>query len=536
MNIPSIEYIKSHKSHREFFIKKDFPGYLEYLNKKFPHIHNFTQKLWLDLYGFNDYPQCPICGQPVKTFQNFTKGFVTYCCPTCAQNDPKVREKNHKTNVERYGEDYMQIVADKGNKTKLIKYGKRGYNNPEKFKQTMISKYGVENPMQIESSKQKSEETCIQKYGAKRKILSTDYQKKKREILDQHLVNTYPEVIDVKDNGQTFICSCTDPNCTLCESKIFEISYYQYYLRKYRYNIEICTTKRKSYPSKNTDIEVFIQNILDEYDIKYETNNRKILGGKELDIYIPDHKLAIECNGIYWHSDKMPRMEDRKFHYNKWINCKSQGIQLLTIWEDQIINKPEIIKNIVLSKLGIYKHSIGARECTIKETSNSDAHEFLSMYHLQGPISGSVRLGLYHNDELVSLMVFGRKRTALGNKKHDTWELYRYCTKADWTIMGGAQKLLSHFRKEHPDTILESFSSNDISDGRLYEKLGFTLESIQSCSYWYIDKEMNRHHRYTFRKDVLVRNGADPNLTEFEITDGMGLFRIYDSGQQKWIL
>lgn len=65
--------------------------------------------------------------------------------------------------------------------------------------------------------------------------------------------------------------------------------------------------------------------------------------------------------------------------------------------------------------------------------------------------------------------------------------------------------------------------------------MGFK-KSGHSISYWYIDKKMKRHHRYKFRKSELVKAGYDKNKTEFDITLGdMGLYRIYDSGQTKWI-
>jgi hypothetical protein len=279
-----------------------------------------------------------------------------------------------------------------------------------------------------------------------------------------------------------------------------------------------------------TSLELFVQRILDEYNISYITNDRSILSGKELDIYIPDHKLALECNGVYWHSLKEPR-----YHYNKWKTCKDQDIQLLTIWEDQIVNKPDIIRNIILSRLGIYGTKIGARQCSVRDVSSKDSREFLDMYHLQGAVGGSIRLGLYYNDELVALMVFGKKRRVLGaHEFENTYELYRYCCKSGIHIQGGASKLFTQFLTTHPNCSVESFSSNDISDGGLYKTLGFEFVEEQKGSYWYIDKHMVRYHRYTFRKDILIRNGADPFLTEFQITDGMGLFRIYDSGQQKW--
>lgn len=284
--------------------------------------------------------------------------------------------------------------------------------------------------------------------------------------------------------------------------------------------------------NKNTTLEIFIQNILNKHHIKYETNNRKILNGKEIDIYIPERNLAIECNGILWHSDKDP-----KYHYQKWKDCKDQNIILLTFWEDQIINTPDIVESILLSKFGIYINRIGASKCRITKVSAKDAEKFLLENHLQGCVRGSVRLGLYYKDELVSLMVFGKKRVSLGNKKTDDnkWELYRFCTKKNWQVIGGAKRLFTHFVQEYNPNSIESFSSNDISQGELYQNLGFR-SSGHSISYWYIDKKMKRYHRYKFRKSELIKMGYDKTKTEFDITLGdMGLYRIYDSGQAKWI-
>ena len=101
-----------------------------------------------------------------------------------------------------------------------------------------------------------------------------------------------------------------------------------------------------------------------------------------------------------------------------------------------------------------------------------------------------MKLGLYYNDELISLMVFGAKRRALGSKtNNDTYELYRYCNKLGWQIQGGASRLFKHFIDSHEDSFIESFSSNDISIGDLYKKLEFELIDVQKGSYWYIDKK-----------------------------------------------
>lgn len=255
------------------------------------------------------------------------------------------------------------------------------------------------------------------------------------------------------------------------------------------------------------------------------------MNGQELDIYIPSKNIAVECNGVYWHS-----LKSLRYHFDKWNSCKEKGIQLLSFWEDQITKQPKIVESVLLSKLGIFEEKIYARKCSIKEVPYNETKEFLINNHLQGGVNGSIRIGLYYNEELVSLMVFGKKRRSLGNKSTDGWELYRFCNKLNTSVVGAASKLLNHFINTYSPDSLESFSSNDISDGKLYKTLGFEETSITNSSYWYIDKKMNRYHRYKFRKSELIKAGENPDLSESEIMIKNGYYKIYDSGQTKYIL
>ena len=131
-------------------------------------------------------------------------------------------------------------------------------------------------------------------------------------------------------------------------------------------------------------------------------------------------------------------------------------------------------------------------------------------------------------------MTFGLKRRCMGGKGE--WELHRYCNKKGVQVVGGASRLFKHFLNAQKPVFIESFSSNDISDGRLYETLKFDMLKCEYGSYWYIDKNMNRHHRYNFRKDQLIREGFDASKSEFTIMEERGYYRIYDSGQTKWAL
>ena len=101
-------------------------------------------------------------------------------------------------------------------------------------------------------------------------------------------------------------------------------------------------------------------------NIGFESCNRSILGGKELDFYFPNHNIAIEFQGDFWHgSDRMflesdihpvtkkPISEIRKADRQKIKICKDLGIELLWIWEYDWNLKKEVIKNQICNKLGI---------------------------------------------------------------------------------------------------------------------------------------------------------------------------------------
>ena len=109
----------------------------------------------------------------------------------------------------------------------------------------------------------------------------------------------------------------------------------------------------------------------------------------------------------------------------------------------------------------------------------------------------------------------------------------RFCNKINYTVIGGASKLLSFFIKEFNPVKIISYADKRWSDGNLYKKLGFDLVSESKPSYFYV-KGLKRFNRFNFRKDVLIKNGGDPKLSENEIMLDMGYKRIYDCGSMKF--
>lgn len=210
------------------------------------------------------------------------------------------------------------------------------------------------------------------------------------------------------------------------------------------------------------------------------------------------------------------------------------GIRLFTIWEDDWKIKNDICRSFVLNKLNKSKR-IGARECIIKEINYNDSRNFLINSHLQGDCKSSIRLGLYNNNDLVTLMTFSKLRLPLGGKNEkDVWELTRFSNKIGVSVIGGASKLFKYFLNKWKPLRIETYSDNLISDGKLYDNLGFVNIHTSKPGYWYLIDGV-REHRFNWRKSRLVKNGHDSNKTEEEIMSELGYFRIYNGGNKKWI-
>jgi hypothetical protein len=183
-----------------------------------------------------------------------------------------------------------------------------------------------------------------------------------------------------------------------------------------------------------------------------------------------------------------------------------------------------------------YSNKIWARKCEIKEIyDNKLVRSFLNENHIQGFIGSKFKVGLFFENELVSLMTFGEMRKSLGQKsKKNTYELLRFCNKLNYSVVGGASKLFSYFTKNNEVSEIISYSLNSYSDGNLYKNLNFELIGNTSLNYYWC-KNGIRYHRFNFRKDKLVKMGYDPSKTEVNIMNDLGYYRIFDCGSKKWI-
>lgn len=280
-----------------------------------------------------------------------------------------------------------------------------------------------------------------------------------------------------------------------------------------------------------------IVNLLNSYNIKTECN-RQILIGKELDIYIPEKKIAIEFNGLRWHSEWYGKKK-KDYHLNKTKLCNEKGVKLIQIFEDEYVNHKDIvlskIKHILNVKNGAYK--IMARKCEICEIDYDVAKNFLNENHIQGFFASSIYLGSYYNNELVGVMSFKKE-----NNNCNIWELTRFATKIDYVCQGLGGKLFKYFVKNYEPIEIKSFADRRWTldeSNNLYVKLGFKLSKILPPDYKYYNNNLNKYeriHKFSLRKQRLNKKyGLSLTMTETEMAKELGYDRIWDCGLLKYV-
>jgi hypothetical protein len=266
---------------------------------------------------------------------------------------------------------------------------------------------------------------------------------------------------------------------------------------------------------------------------KIECNNRQLIKPLELDIVVPEYRVAIEYNGLYWHSELS---KAKNYHLDKTIAADNVDVKLIHIFEDEWLAKRDIVKSRLSSIFNKLEHKYFARKCVVAKVSKNVANAFLEANHIQGYTHSDYCYGLFFQQELVAVMTFCRLRKALGSKNIDnTYELLRFANKCHTSVVGGASKMLKFFITEVKPIKIVSYADKRWSTGKLYRRLGFKYLHDSKPNYYYVFGQ-TRKHRYSYRKNLLVEQGYDKSMTEHQIMLHRGIPRIYDCGASKWSL
>lgn len=266
-----------------------------------------------------------------------------------------------------------------------------------------------------------------------------------------------------------------------------------------------------------------------------DVRQTKYMGGYELDVYSDKHKIGIEYNGLYWHSELNGR--SKSYHIDKTNYFEGKGIRVVHIFEDEWNNKKEIVKSKLKHLFGKFDGTrIYARNCQIKEIQPKLAAEFLNRYHIQGNDKSKYKFGAYYGDELVSVVTFSSKRISLGSSHKDgEFELGRFCVSDNYLIVGILPKFISHFSKNLSVSKILTYADRRYSiKENIYEKIGFEYKGKTKPNYFYMNDYSVRKHRYNFTKHKFVQMGGDKELTEWENAVKLGFDRIWDCGSFRY--
>lgn len=448
------------------------------------------------------------------------KGIV---CKICGEKFKTISSSHlalHNLTPEKYKELYGNEIVCKDTISKLSENS----NNPiikekmiKKILKTNNEKYGTNSYTQTEEGKNRVQQTTFNN-------TYDNYIKSEKLAEFVELLFTKEEY---KGNGEEYKFKCKKcnnefmgkiengriPRCLMC----------------YPLNAGFSLEEKEvlKYITEELNIEM-----IEDYIIRNDT-----LDKIEVDMFSPKYNIAIEYDGLYWHSE-IERGKGKDYHINKTKICEQKGIQLIHIFSDEWLYKNEIVKFKLKNLFKLNTNKIYARKCNIKKISYKEKDDFLNKNHIQGTDRSLYQFGLFYKNELVEVITFSHYKYI---KSDETiFELSRFAGKYDTIVVGGFSKLLKYFISNYNVKKIISFADRrwTFNNENVYIKNNFKLNSIIEPSYWYLYKHSVRYHRFNFRKKLLPKKLEiyDEALTEWQNMQLNKYDRIWDCGNYKYEL
>lgn len=465
-----------------------------------------------DLY---EVEKCVHCTVNDRIFINYTEGYSQFCsrpcsiksdarvqkiqatnlekygCKCSAQNKD-IQDKIKKTNLERYGVEHSfqsTQMKDKSKVTKLERYGDENYVNMERIKQSNLEKYGYEYTTQVPSIIDKMQESKMDNYNP----LLRD----KEWLIEQNKTKNISKIAEELGLTQRSV-----------------------YLWMLKHEIPFLTHASKDFKAQREMYDYLLE--LGVGNVIY--NDRRAIGPKHLDIFVPDLNIGIEHNGIYWHR------EDKVRHIEKLNLCLDKGIKLLQFWDYQWIINKDICKSIIKSNLGLNER-IYARKCKIVEISYKEYESFMDDNHIHGSAMASIRYGLEYNGELVACISFSKPRSKGNREKYD-YELIRYANKINFNVVGGFSRL---FKKANLNNII-SYCDLMLFNGNMYKESGFEQLPNTDVGYFYSNNKTIKPREF-LQKHKLADNlkNYNGNISAAENIFNEGWYKIWNCGNGVWV-
>ena len=521
----------------------------------------FTQKLYNYINNIITIPLCVVCNN-VTRFDSIYIGYNKTCCRKCAcilkygvDNPMKVnniKDKCVDTNTRLYGG-----IGTGSLQTRLKIFDsykeKTGFNHPSQNPNNMVDykeKTGFNHPFSNPLVIENNHKLFFKKYGVDHGSKVSEIKQKMTDSRNKNIIKTFEKIKETRHKNvyndlkeyykdrYTLLFDENEYNGVRNDLEdVYDMSYKRYPFKCNKCDTifdDFFITKRdikcpKCYP-RGFNFENNFYTFLERYNLDIIKHDRKIIKPLELDVVIPNKNIAIEINGLYWHSENSNGVP-KNYHLNKTKLCEKVGIKLIHIFEDELLEQEKIVKNRLKHILGLVKYSIFARKCVVKVIDNKIKNKFLNKYHLQGEDKSKISLGCFYKDRLIAVMTFTKSRF---NKKFE-YELVRYAT-IPFNCIGVSGKLLKYFERNYNPKSIISYADRRWGTGNLYHKLGFSLDHISTPNYWYI-KQQQRFNRYMFQKHKLKNNLSifDQSISEWENMKNNGYDRIWDCGNYVFV-
>lgn len=421
-----------------------------------------------------------------------------------------VVDKRRKTSLERYGTpnpNQNEEVRTKARRTSLERYGVESWlmlpEVHERRRATLMERYGVENPAELHAF---GSEKWLNKFTPEQRILFEDIELLRKEVSENSLM-ALARKYKITEEGIKFMAELNGIECG---------------------------------GYKTSSLETKVSEFLKSAGLDVEHSVRTILGcGREIDVLIPSAKVGIECNGNYFHSynpNDSIGLKDKNYHRKKLEAAEAAGIRLMQFFEDEINDKFDIVASMILNSVGM-SEKIHARKTEAKIVDSKTARAFCEINHINGYAQSRLQIGLYHGEELVSVMTFTPSRY---EKRQGAWEIVRFCSILNHTVVGGASKLIAAARKliGQEMTCLLTYADLMHGTGNGYKACGFKEIGRTDVGYfWYGKHVRESRQKYQRHKLEKVFNETFPKeMTENDIMFSKGYRKLYNAGNAKFIL
>lgn len=485
----------------------------------------------------------------------------------------EIRQKIERTMLERYGvthPSYSPELLEKKRQNNIKKYGVGNHllreemrvrsstaikenqeSIQERIKETCMTRYGVSHSSKSETVKNKVKQTNLERRGVEWVMQDPEVLERARQTnLERRGVEWVMQDPEVSKSGveshrEIYLSNLSDfANKVLTDAKTLQESVDMIGTVATADACGVCVATIHRYMDFHgidrqkqgpTRIENFVETILTSNNIHYIKNDRKVLGGLEIDFLIPSLMLGIECNGLFYHSynPKASVVGSNKRDYEKTDLAASRGVKLLSFYEDDFKERPLIVESIILNSLGLVRRKLDARKCSITNISTDVARVFCESNHIKGYSNSVVKLGCFFDGELVSVMTFSKNRF----RRDGSYEIVRFCSLLNTVVRGVGSKFIKHFIKEFGVSEILTYADLCYGDGKSYEKMGFTFTGKTQAGYCWLDgAERISRQRCQHKNLQKWLASYDPEKTEDENMFSNGYRKLYDCGHAKYIL